>query len=152
MIHKIVTGVLAVLTLLLGGTQLFGAPSANGPAHYSFESFLQGLAIGPDRTATKLTAVRSGTCNMIAPSFTFAASSSQPFDCAIPGVKSGDVVWLGFATSSANGAGWLVTQASASTTAGYVTGRLVNNTGTSAVIPASLASSTKYTVFSTQRQ
>jgi len=136
---------------LLGGTQLFGA-NATGQQHYQLESFLAGLSVGPDRTTPKITAVRSGTCNMIASSFTFAASSSQPFDCNIPGVKSGDIVWLGFATSSPNGAGWLVSQASASTTNGYVTGRLVNNTGASAVIPASIASSTKYLVISTQRQ
>lgn len=87
-----------------------------------------------------------GGCNLIASSFTVAASSSVPVDCAVSGVVTGDSVNAWFATSSSNGAGWLVTQSSASTTAGFITLRIVNNTGASAVIPASLASTTKYFV------
>lgn len=75
-----------------------------------------------------------------------AASSSLVYDIAVPGVVSGDFVEASFATSTSNGAGWLVTQTSASTTAGFITINIVNNTGTAATIPASIASTTEYQV------
>jgi hypothetical protein len=64
-------------------------------------------------------------------------------DCAITGVISTDLVWAQFATSTAVLQGWTITGSSASTTAGYVTLRVYNGTGGSAVIPASVASTTK---------
>lgn len=118
----------------------FGA--GTGPQHYQEESFLQGLQIGS--RGTDLKALQKGTCSMIAASFTIAATSSVPVDCAVAGAVSGDTVFAGLATSTAVYGGWEVINASASSTPGFITLRLVNNTGASAVIPASIASSTPY--------
>ena len=93
---------------------------------------------------TLITQIQKGTGSLIMPSFTVAASSTVAADIAVAGVQSGDTVFAQFVSGSANGAGWLVTQATASTTSGYITLRIVNNTGASAVIPATLASSTQY--------
>lgn len=93
-----------------------------------------------------ITGPTTGTCSLIANNYTLAASSSIAMDCAITGILPGDILFGQFATSSANGAGWLITQASASSTAGFGTFRVVNNTGASALIPASVASTTSYFV------
>lgn len=89
----------------------------------------------------------STTCSLIMPSFSVTASTSQTADCAVTGVVTGDVVFAQFATStpSTNG-GWVVTQASASTTAGFITLNFENHTGATNVIPASVASTTKFLV------
>lgn len=94
--------------------------------------------------ASKVSTMGFGTCSLIASSYTLAASTSLPFDCAVPTAVTGDAVDAWFATSTSAGAGWLVTQSSASTTSGFITIDVVNNTGASAVIPASIASTTKY--------
>lgn len=113
--------------------------------------FPHGISVGLQSTSpTNLANFKVGTCNMIASSFTIAASSSVAVDCAVTGVTTSYIVQAWFATSSANGAGWQVTQSSASTTAGFITMRIVNNTGASAVIPSSLASTTKYAAYLTQ--
>jgi hypothetical protein len=89
----------------------------------------------------------TGTGILIAPSFvSLAASTSLAADIAVTGVVTGDIVFTQFATSSPNGAGWEIMQSSASTTAGFITIRFVNNTGTTATIPASIASTTQYMV------
>jgi len=95
---------------------------------------------------TQLSQVQKGTCSLIASSFTITASTSLAVDCAVTGVVSGDTVFAQFATSTSAGAGWLVTQVAASTTSGFITFNIVNNTGTNAVIPASIASTTRYLI------
>src|SRR5262249_23005150 len=84
----------------------------------------------------------TGTGTMIASNFTVAATSTIPVDVAMTGVVSTDTfVEASLATTSAAGFGWFVTSASASSTNGYVTLRLANATGGSAIVPASIASS-----------
>jgi hypothetical protein len=102
------------------------------------------VTIGATGTATA--GDQWGTCSLIAPSFTVAASTTVPMDCAVTGAVSTDFVLTQFATSSANGQGWSIKGAAASTTSGFVTLRVANETGTSAIIPASIASSTKYLI------
>lgn len=93
-----------------------------------------GFSVGPS----------TGTCSLIAPSFTVTASSTVAMDCAVTGVVSGDIVFAQFATSSAQFLGWWIDGASASSTSGYITVRVTNGLGVAAVLPASLASSTQY--------
>lgn len=100
--------------------------------------------------APRLDLVAVGTCSLIAPSFTVAASTTVSMDCAVSGVTSGDFVFAQFATSTTLGNGWAINGASASTTAGYATFRVTNWTGASGIIPASLASSTQYQAYSTR--
>lgn len=118
--------------------------------------FPNGLAVGTTSPAqgklligtngTNIGNVNFQTCSLILASYTLAASSTVTADCAVTGAQTGDVVFAQFATTTpgaGTGAGWLITGASASTTAGFDTLSVINNTGTSAVIPASVASTTK---------
>ena len=124
-----------------------------GPTNYDTVE-ATGLAIGSGCanandtcTGTVMTQILSGTGILIGPSYvSLVASTTLPFDIAVSGVVSGDRVLAQFATSSANGAGWDIVGASASTTSGFVTVRIVNNTGTTATIPASVASTTQYLI------
>lgn len=95
-------------------------------------------------TATAINGLNWGTCSLIGDVYSVNASTTKAFDCAVTGAVSTDVVLAGFATSTAAGQGWRVTGASASTTAGFDTFTIANESGVTAVIPASLASTTKY--------
>lgn len=92
------------------------------------------------------------TCNLIGTDASQAASSSKAYDCAVTGITSGDPVIALIATSTtanaATGAaslcpGWQIVGAKASTTAGYATVILANNSCGAAVPSAtSVGSST----------
>lgn len=114
--------------------------------------FPHGISIGlPANSPTNIGDIKSGSCNLISSAFTgIAASSSLPYDCAVAGVVSTDQVFAQFATSSSPYGGWLITGAAASSTAGFITINAVNNTGGAAVMPASVASTTKYFIVKTQ--
>ena len=112
--------------------------------HFELETFQRGLAIG--QRGTQLAQVLKGTCALRAPSFTVAASTTVAMDCAVTGVLSSDTVFAQFATSSVVGNGWLISGANASSTSGFITMRVENRVGASAVIPASVASTTKYLI------
>lgn len=75
-------------------------------------------------SGSPLTQIIKGTCNLVGG--TVAATSSAPADCAVTGVVDGDLVFAQLATSTAGGA---ITGARASTTAGYITVRLMNLAG-----------------------
>lgn len=141
----IAVAIIAIASLFLVVTGKSGSPVSFGGVTNYDEVDASALKIG-GTNGTRLGLIAAGNCSLISSNFTFAASSSVAVDCAVTGVVSGDYVFAGFATSSANGAGWLVTQESASSTAGFITLRIVNNTGASAIIPASIASSTPYVV------
>lgn len=70
------------------------------------------------------------------------ASTTAAFDCPVTGVVSTDLVFVQTATTTANGAGWLITGAAASTTADWVTVRVANNSGATGNIPRNIASGT----------
>lgn len=102
-----------------------------------------------------LSGMSFGTCALIndnsapeATSFTVAATSTASYSCTATNVLTTDTaVFAQFATTtSAGNVGWWVTGASASTTAGAIVVTVYNGTGGSAIIPASLASSTHYMV------
>ncbi len=136
-----IAGIVVGLLLHAGG-----ASNVGGIYNQVQQNFQNGgLIIGP--SGSSLTQVIKGTGSLIAPSYvSLAASTTLAADIAVTGVVSGDTVFAQFATSTALGAGWEVVNASASSTAGYITVRFINNTGTAATIPASVASTTQYLI------
>ncbi len=91
-------------------------------------------------SGTTLNTVLEGKSSLIASSFTVGATTTVSMDIAATGALTGDTVFASFATTSSVG-GWAIVGASASTTAGFDTLRVMNLTGASNVIPASIASS-----------
>lgn len=101
------------------------------------------------RTGTTFTRLNGGTCYIKAYATTIAASSTAQVDCqataavsangiaALTGVTFGDSVIATLATSTAGTAsnGLVITGASASSTAGYVTLYISNLTGTTFTWP-----------------
>lgn len=145
-IGLVVVAIIAILGLFVYSDA--PTPSFGGVTNYD-EVDMSAMKVGPS-TATRLSNLQFGTCSLIAGSYTVAASTTVAMDCAITGVVSTDGVFAQFATSTINGGGWSIRGASASSTAGFVTISVVNATGGSGLIPASLASSTKYIILRTQ--
>lgn len=141
----VVAVIIALLSLCIA---LAGkAPAAGGVTNYD-EVDASALRIG-GTNSTRMGLLKFGTCSLIASSFTVAASTTVAMDCAITGVVPTDGVFAQFATSTVGGTnfgGWQIRGASASSTAGFATISVVNGLGTSAVIPASIASTTKFIV------
>lgn len=120
-------------------------------------NYKYGISVGNTATLgtvpTNFSKILVNTCSLISNSFTVAATTSTAMDCAVTGVVSTDIVFAEFASSSvatAFGPGWSVSGAAASSTAGFITLTVYNGTGVSGVIPASMASTTRYQVFGTQ--
>jgi len=88
--------------------------------------------------------VKATTCNLVGG--TIAATSSAVGDCAVTGVVAGDLVIPTLATSTAN---VVATGARASSTAGFVTVRLLNLTGSASSFTA-VGSSTTLFIFRAQ--
>ena len=146
--------VLATL-IVLGGWSLFQSGATFGSVTspwttFSAVQFTQGIRVpgGPGITTSGSTiqAVYKGTCALIAPTYSVAASTSVAMDCPATGVQSGDLAFAWFATTtpSAAGPGWEIVRSSASSTAGYITLSVTNGTEATAIIPASIASTTQY--------
>lgn len=127
-------------TTLLGGTTNYDTVSAS--------SLIVGAGcnnFGASCTGSTVAQMVKGTGSLIMPNYvSLVASSTLAADIAVTGVQSGDLVFAQFATSTAAGAGWDIVGVSASTTSGFITLRIINNTGTTATIPASIASTTQY--------
>lgn len=139
-----VLGLLAFLGVHLGGAkpQVAGSSGNASETYYNSQWLVGGNQIGP--TGTLNANSQFGRCALIAPSYSVTASSSASMDCAVPGILAGDVVVGMFATSTVAAQGWEIVGASASSTSGYITFRVANDTGATNVIPASLASTTQY--------
>lgn len=132
--------ILAIFILSSGGAKLLG-----GVTNYD-ELDATAIKIGGS-SGSRVGPIITGTCSLIAsPSFTVGSSTQAAMDCAVTGVVSGDTVLMWFATSTAASQGWSIAGSSASSTSGFITGRIVNSTGASNVLPASLASSTQYLI------
>lgn len=141
-IGLVLVAILAIGAYLYNPQQSPASGVATGPQHLQEESFWQGLQIG--QRGSDFKNFNFGTGVMIGIAANIAASSSKAFDIAVPGALSGDKVFVFLATSTIVGQGWSVDQASASSTPGFITVDLVNNTGASAYPPASIASTTQY--------
>lgn len=154
--RNLTIGLVVAIVIAIAG--LFAPVLPNGQSVYqgitTGTNFKYGISVGNTAALgvvpTNFSKILGGTCSLIAGTYTIAASSSIAVDCAVTGAVSGDLVQAWFATSTSNGAGWLVTQSSASSTAGFITLRIVNNNGVSLLLPASIASSTNYVIWSTQ--
>lgn len=139
-----------LIAIVIASAALFfaaqpAAPTASGVTNYD-ELDATAIKIG-GTNGTRLGPIMTGICSLIAPSFTVSASSTVPMDCAITGVVPTDGVFAQFASSTAaTFGGWSIRGASASSTAGFVTISVVNGSGGTGVIPASIASTTKYIV------
>ncbi len=143
---KIWVALIAVAIIAIGG---YFFPTAlksvfGGVTNYD-EVDTTALKVG-GANGSRIGPVITSTCSLIAASFTVTASTTAYMDCAVTGVVSGDGVFAQFATSSAIFNGWSVASASASTTSGFLTIGVSNGTGANNVIPASVASSTKFIV------
>lgn len=114
-------------------------------------AFPHGVSIGlAVNSPTNVAEIHTGTCALIYTNSSIIASSSTAFDCAVTGIVSTDVVFAQTSTTTAAAAGWAIVGASASSTAGYITFNIVNNTGATGNIPRNIASSTPYLVIKTQ--
>lgn len=148
------TGLVAIVIAIVS---IFSVHSLGGQVAGSTTPgtrFVHGLTIGNPAVLgtnpTNLSKLLMGTCSLISGAYNIAASSTVAMDCAITGVVSTDGVFAQFATSTNAVQGWSVAGASASSTAGYITLSVVNGTGAAAIIPASVASSTKYIILGSQ--
>lgn len=157
------TGLMVALFItvaLVGGNNQSGADfGASTPG----TRFPHGITIGlPANSPTNLGDVKIGTGALIVGSGaggTVSASSTAVFDLAVPGMVSGDLpTSVAFSTSTApspewgaTSPKWLIIGQKASTTAGYITVLVLNQTGGSASLSASgIASTTIYTVVKPQ--
>lgn len=143
-----------VIALLAMGLALSASKSAAGVSFGGTTNYdevdASALKIG-GTNGTRLGLLSFGICQLIASTYTVAASTTIGMDCAITGVVPTDGVFAQFATSTQIGiGGWSIRGASASSTAGFITVSVVNGTGASNTIPASLASTTKYIVLRSQ--
>lgn len=132
--------ILIILWLVLApffGGQTFGALDrttvGNPWTHSGAVTFSSTATIGTNGSA--ITELKATTCALIGTDGSQAASTSVPYDCAVTGIASGDVVLAQIATSTDFAGpvfGWDIIAAKASTTAGYVTVLLANKTGAAA--------------------
>jgi hypothetical protein len=142
----------AVVALGLGGFLIVQNGQNLGGAAYEaltkqFGNGSQGgIIVG---NGTQLLQVLKGTCNLVGADVSQAATTSAPYDCAVSGVQSGDLViaQLGTTTQNASSLRWNIEAAVASSTSGYITLRLSNGTGASAKPSVtSVGSSTQYVI------
>lgn len=148
-----IVGLIAIVIALFAFGVRSGAISFGGVT--TGTAFPHGISIGNPAVLgvnpTNMSKFMFGTCPLIASNYTVAASTTVAMDCAITGVTSVDGVFGQFATSTQIGqGGWAIRGASASTTPGFITFSVVNSTGASNTIPASIASTTKYIVLGAQ--
>lgn len=96
------------------------------------------------------TLIKSGTCTLLA-NTSITATSTGNVDCAITGIKSGDLVFMRLAASTTLASQYVMKSAQASTTNGYATVQLINLTGATAVPAATngFGSSTAYQIYRT---
>lgn len=114
-------------------------------------NFPHGISVGNPSTIgavpTNISHLLVSSCSLIAASFTVAASTTVAMDCAVTGALSTDIVQMWFGTSTvaaATTAGWRILGSQASSTNGFISLQVRNDTGASAILPSVLASSTYY--------
>lgn len=143
-----ITAIIAILGLFspVGKSVSFG-----GITNYD-EVDATAIKIG-GANGSRIGPIIDGTCALLANAATsVAATTTAVADCAVTGVVPGDNVVAQFSTSTvsspvwgATSANWTIVAAKASTTAGYITVVVRNETGGTASLSASgIASSTQY--------
>lgn len=145
-IIKAIVALGVVAVLIVASLALFGGHRLGGAGGYEALQTRWGNGLYIGQTGNLVSGLNWSTCSLIASSFTVAASTTVPMDCAVTGALSTDFVMAQFGTTTVPGAttgGWRIVGVSASSTSGYNTLQVRNDTGASAVIPAQIASSTK---------
>lgn len=149
-VNTVLIGAMFIFMVLVGGHQ--SVPNSGGPSNFdtlSGSALQVGLGCDSEFTTCTGTAVSqllTGTGALIYSNSTVTASTTRFFDIAVTGVVAGDKVFVQTATTTANGAGWLITEASASSTPGFITLGVVNNSGVTGNIPRNIASATPYLI------
>lgn len=150
---------IAVVLAIVGIVSPVASPSGETPqagASTPGTRFPHGVTIGlPANSPTNLSKVVVATANAIGMDASQAATTTASYDYAVTGVVSTDFVTSVMLSTTTQAtlltSNWVVASAKASTTAGFVTVRLVNLTGGTATPSASaVGSSTVITVVSTQ--
>lgn len=131
----------AVAGLVAGYLVQANIQSLGGVYSQTIQNFDQGgLHIGPN--GSTINELKATTCNFLGMDVSHAATSTKPYDCAVTGLASGDVVMAQIASSSPTAGqttiGWLIRSCHASTTADYLTCDWFNATGASSV-PSAVA-------------
>lgn len=142
----VVIGIIAIGSYLYKGVSL---GSGNEIEQFPIK-FIKGLHIGNPLTqnAKRLELVSEGTCTLLA-NFSITATTTRSVDCAVSEARSGDVVFVQLARSTAMAQQYVVKSANASTTSGFISVDLLNLTGASAVPSATsgFGSSTTYVLY-----
>lgn len=117
--------------------------------------FPHGITIGlPTNSPTNIADIKTGTCVLLTTDVSQPATTTLPYDCAVTGVVSGDnvIAQLSSSTPAFGGAtGWSIVASKASTTAGFITVLLANNSGAPRIPSAyGVGSSTTYQIIKTQ--
>src|SRR5258706_6854828 len=101
--HKIMTGIVGLVAVIaLVASRSGGTPSDNqsgkevslsGSRHGIYQALLNhfgnGIMVGPNEDGNTL--LMADNCTLITGSALHPASTTRPYDCAVPGVKSGDL-------------------------------------------------------------
>jgi hypothetical protein len=162
-IHKIMTGIVGLVAVIALVASLSGGEAPSQPGSEKEVSlgglkrgiyqallhhFGNGIMVGPNEDGNTL--FMADNCTLITGSASHPASSTRPYDCAVTGVKSTDLVMGQISTSTPIGTGqtrWEIFGAKASSTDGYVTFLLYNNGPATNPSQTSVGSSTNYMVF-----
>lgn len=159
-----ITLAVAVLALVIGSVALVGnQPTGSQPlgAATPGTRFPNGVTVGKAANSpSNLANIIAGTCtSIIGADISQSASTTKPYDCAVTGAASGDLVFAVTSTSTTLTYGGFapfeIVGAKASTTAGFITFMVANTSGAAAVLSAvnaqaGFASSTNYLVVRTQ--
>lgn len=139
---------IAILAVLLAGVALVGVNNQSATTTLGASTpgtrFPHGVTIGlPTNSPTNIADVKVVTCSAgIIGNNTVTASSTKAFDCAVTGIISTDIVFFSSASTTQTSNGFVITGASASSTAGFITLLVSNLTGANNVVPYGIASGT----------
>lgn len=148
-IHEwINTGLILLVFIsgLVGGNQsvnVGGMSNLDGLTIVPVES-TDGFKLGTNGSTKTKDIIGSGV--LIYSNNTVIASTTRVFDIAVTGVVAGDNVSVQLGTTSAPGLGWVLAGASASSTNGFITVQIGNQTGATTSVPPQISSSTFYKV------
>lgn len=154
MIQKTLLGIALVLAVVGIGLHFavstpysasYGSTGEPTETYTNAQWLAGGISVGPTGTFNQNT--QFGTCNLLGTNNSIAATSTANYDCAVPGIKSGDIVFED--PSSSLGAGVIGNifpiGAHASTTNGYITFTLMNLSGAASTsLDSAVASGTEY--------
>lgn len=123
----IVSVVVGILFVILGNA--FTSHSLGGRVEPVLNEFSNGIQLSQTGTrGTVLKLMKTGTCTLLG-DFSITASTTASVDCAITGIRSGDLLDVNLAATTSLAAQFLVKSSQASTTSGYGSVQLYNATG-----------------------